>query len=45
MLMNHWAFIWPAYGLTLVATFGLLAHSLLALRSAESRARNAGDEN
>ena len=33
--MNHWTFIWAAYGLTLCATFGLLAHSLFAMRAAE----------
>jgi heme exporter protein CcmD len=43
--MNHWAFIWTAYGLTLVATLGLLAHSLLAMRVAENNANNLGERN
>ena len=33
--MNHWAFVTAAYGVTLVATAGLLLASWRAMRAAE----------
>ena len=43
--MNHWAFIWTAYGVTLAATLGLLAQSILAVRTAEKGVLNMGERN
>jgi heme exporter protein CcmD len=43
--MNHWTFIWTAYGMTLAATFGVLIHSLFAMRIAENRAEKIGERN
>ncbi|MBA4305431.1 MAG: heme exporter protein CcmD [Sphingopyxis sp.] len=40
--MNHWAFIWAAYGITLAATFGTLANSLFAMRTAEKASQRVG---
>jgi hypothetical protein len=36
--MNQWAFVIAAYGLTALATFGLVLLSLLAMRRAEAAA-------
>mgnify|MGYP001806381582 CR=1 FL=1 len=41
--MNHWTFIWSAYGLTFMATIGLLAHSLFTMRAAEADIMFKGD--
>jgi heme exporter protein CcmD len=35
--MNHWAFIWAAYGVTAVGTIAVLVQSLMAMRRAERR--------
>jgi heme exporter protein CcmD len=43
--MNHWAFIWTAYGLTLAATLGLLVQSMRALRAAEKDVLKMGERN
>jgi heme exporter protein D len=43
--MNHWAFIMAAYGLTFIATIGLLAHSLRSMHDAEIEAQNDGERN
>ncbi len=43
--MNHWAFIWTAYGLTLGAMFGLLLQSIFAMRAAENGTRSVGERN
>jgi heme exporter protein CcmD len=43
--MNHWTFIWTAYALTLLATFGLLAYSLRSMHAAERDAANKGERN
>lgn len=43
--MNHWAFIWTAYGLTLAAMLGLLAQSIRAVRAAEKDVLTMGDRN
>lgn len=43
--MNHWAYIWTAYGLTLAATFSLLLHSIRAVRAAEKGVLNMGERN
>jgi heme exporter protein CcmD len=43
--MNHWAFIWTAYGLTLAATLGLLGQSIIAMRTAENGAQTSGERN
>jgi heme exporter protein CcmD len=43
--MNHWTFIWTAYGVTLAATLGLLAQSIFAVRAAEKGVLHMGDRN
>jgi heme exporter protein CcmD len=43
--MNHWAFIWTAYGLTLAAMLGLLVQSMRAVRAAEKGVLNMGERN
>lgn len=43
--MNHWAFIWTAYGLTLAAILGLLVQSMRAVRAAENGVLNMGERN
>jgi heme exporter protein CcmD len=43
--MNHWAFIWSAYGLTLTATLGLLIASLRSMFAAERDVQNAKETN
>ncbi len=35
--MNHWAFIWAAYGVTTVGTILVVAISWVAMRRAERR--------
>jgi len=39
--MNQWAFVIAAYGLTALATIGLVLLSLLAMRRAEAEAEQA----
>ncbi|MCL6697428.1 heme exporter protein CcmD [Sphingomonas sp. NSE70-1] len=36
--MNQWAFVVAAYGVTIVATVGLLAWAFLSMRTAEAEA-------
>jgi hypothetical protein len=36
--MNQWAFVFAAYGVTAVATVGLLAWAFISMRSAEAEA-------
>ncbi|HTG37393.1 heme exporter protein CcmD [Sphingomonas sp.] len=36
--MNHWAFVWAAYGITALATAGILGHSWWSMRRAERAA-------
>jgi heme exporter protein CcmD len=38
--MNHWPFIWAAYGLTGLVTGGALLWSFTAMRRAEQKARD-----
>lgn len=35
--LNHWPFIWAAYALTVLATGGLVAWTVAAMRAAEAR--------
>jgi heme exporter protein CcmD len=44
-MMNHWAYIWSAYGLTLTATMALLIASLRSMFAAERDVQNASDTN
>jgi heme exporter protein CcmD len=43
--MNHWAFIWTAYGLTLAAMLGLLMQSARAMHAAENGVLDMGEQN
>ena len=39
MMTGHWAFIVPAYAVTLAGVLGMMAASFIAMRRAEQRAR------
>lgn len=40
--MNHWAFIWAAYGVTAFGAIAVVTWSYLAMRRAEKRADEIG---
>ena len=40
--MNHWAFVWTAYGLTALGTAAVSLSSWCAMRRAEARAQQMG---
>lgn len=42
--LNHWPFVLAAYGLGIGATIGLVWHSLVGMRRAESRRERSREQ-